>query len=39
MGSGMVKTMVTTLVGLLLGGAIALVIVLNVSGYDKNGDA
>lgn len=39
MGSGMVKTMVTTLVGLLLGGAIALVIVLNVSGDDKNGDA
>ncbi|WP_404452627.1 flagellar basal body-associated protein FliL [Virgibacillus necropolis] len=39
MSSGIVKTMVTTLVGLVLGGGIALVIVLNVSGDEKNGDA
>ncbi|ASN07384.1 flagellar basal body-associated protein FliL [Virgibacillus necropolis] len=39
MGSGLVKTMVTSLVILLLGGVIALVVVLYVSGDDKNGDA
>lgn len=33
---GLVKTMVTSLVVILLGGVIALVVVLNVSGEDKN---
>lgn len=40
MSSGLVKTMVTSLIVILLGGVIALVVVLNVSGEDKkNGDA
>lgn len=38
MSSGLVKTMVTSLVIIVLGGIIALVVVLNVSGNDKNGD-
>lgn len=39
MSRALVKTMVTSLVIILLGGVIALVVVLNVSGEDKNGDA
>lgn len=39
MSNGLVKTMITSLVIILLGGVIALVVVLNVSGKEKNGDA